>query len=118
MHLRGLRLAAPTRRRALPVAQSADPPIDDAGGHTSLRLGAPTSVAAAVAVVTRSLTRPEIASLAADLRAMLHRIESGELDATPPMRNRIEGAVAALEAVLGNRASLGFDLNAERPVSG
>jgi hypothetical protein len=51
--------------------------------------------------VTRSLTRAEVIALAADLREMLAKIESGELDATAAMRHRIEGAIAVLDVVQG-----------------
>ena len=54
--------------------------------------------------MTRPLTGSEVAALAADLRAMLERIEAGELDATAAMRHRIEGALAVLEVVQGRAA--------------
>ncbi len=58
----------------------------------------------------RMLTRPEVLSLSEDLRALLTSTEVGDLDATAPMRHRIEGAVTALDAVLGNRPSLAIEL--------
>jgi transcription elongation GreA/GreB family factor len=51
--------------------------------------------------MSRSLNRSEVAALAADLRAMMDRIEAGDLDATAAMRHRIEGALAVLEVVQG-----------------
>ena len=61
----------------------------------------------------RSLTRSEVAALAAELRETLERIEAGELDATPGMRHRIEGAIAALDVIQGGSAR--FDLVRGRP---
>ena len=52
----------------------------------------------------RSLTRSEVAALAADLRETLERIEAGELDATAGMRHRIEGALAILDVIQGRVA--------------
>ncbi len=54
--------------------------------------------------MTRPLTKPEIASLAADLAVMLTQIEAGDLDATTAMRHRIEGAIAVLDVVQGRAA--------------
>jgi hypothetical protein len=51
--------------------------------------------------VPKALSRAEVRALADDLRAMLARIEAGDLDATPGMRHRIEGALAVLEVVQG-----------------
>lgn len=58
----------------------------------------------------RTMTRSEIAALAADLARMLAQVESGELDATTAMRHRIEGAVAVLEAIQGRSPALFFDV--------
>ena len=58
----------------------------------------------------KPLSRVEVAALADDLRKMLASIEAGDLDATTAMRHRIEGALAALEVVLGHSAGLAFDL--------
>jgi transcription elongation GreA/GreB family factor len=52
-------------------------------------------------LMAKSLTRAEVIALASDLRDMLDKIESGELDATTAMRHRIEGAIAVLDVVLG-----------------
>jgi transcription elongation GreA/GreB family factor len=48
-----------------------------------------------------TLTRKQITALAAELRTMLDKIEAGDLEATTSMRYRIEGAITALEVVLG-----------------
>lgn len=54
--------------------------------------------------MSRPLTHSEVAALAMDLRAMLERIEAGELDATAAMRHRIEGAIAVLDVIQGRVA--------------
>jgi len=54
--------------------------------------------------VNRTLTAAEITALAADLNAMLDRIEAGDLDASIAMRHRIEGALAVLDVVQGRAA--------------
>ena len=61
--------------------------------------------------VSRSLTKAEIAALSSDLRAMLERIEAGDLDATTAMRHRIEGAIAVLEVVRGRATR--FEMGSE-----
>jgi hypothetical protein len=61
--------------------------------------------------MSRALTRSEMTALTGDLRAMLERIEVGELDATPAMRHRIEGALAVLDVVQGRSAR--FDTGSE-----
>jgi len=55
-----------------------------------------------------TLTRKQIAALAAEFRTMLDKIEAGDLDATTSMRYRIQGAVAVLDVALGRstRSSL------------
>lgn len=42
-----------------------------------------------------------MASLASDLRTLLELIDSGGLSATSAMRQRIEGAIALIEVVVG-----------------
>jgi len=64
-----------------------------------------------MATVAKALTRSEIRALTADLRAMLARIESGELDATTAMRYRLEGALAVIEVIQGRSAR--FDATSE-----
>ena len=57
-----------------------------------------------------TLTRKQITALATELRTMLDKIEAGDLDATISMRHRIQGAVTALDAVLGRSSRISFDL--------
>ena len=52
----------------------------------------------------KTLTRSEVVALATDLTRMLDQIKAGDLDATPAMRHRIEGAVAVLDVVQGRSA--------------
>jgi hypothetical protein len=68
--------------------------------------------------MTRPLTRSQVAALAADLAAMLERIESGDLVATAAMRYRIEGAVAVLDTIQGRATSLAFDVAPTQPEPG
>jgi len=56
----------------------------------------------------RPLTRGEIAELADRLWVLINMIDAGEMSATTAMTYRIQGAVVALEAVLGHDPSL-FD---------
>jgi hypothetical protein len=56
--------------------------------------------------VAKYLSHEEIASLAADMAALLKRIDSEELSATAAMRHRIEGAIAAINVVQGETASI------------
>jgi hypothetical protein len=56
--------------------------------------------------MTKPLTRDETAALASSVRSLLAMVERDELDATAAMTYRLEGALAALEAVLGERSSL------------
>lgn len=51
--------------------------------------------------VPRALSRSDIASLAESLAKLLAFVRSGEMDASVAMTYRIEGAVVALQAVLG-----------------
>jgi len=55
-------------------------------------------------VVPKTLTRAQVQALAEDLRALLDQIETGDLQATASMRNRIEGAIAVLDVVQGRTA--------------
>jgi len=63
----------------------------------------------------RPLTRPEVSALDDQLRAVLGAIDAGELDASSAARSRLEGAVAALDAVLGRPSSLLTDLPGPAP---
>ena len=47
------------------------------------------------------LTRSQTAALAKDLQALLDRVKPGDLEASTGMMLRIEGAVKALQIVLG-----------------
>jgi hypothetical protein len=88
------------------MARPADAPADNAGWDTLAVLDLPTKVVHEV----KALTRAEVAALASDLRAMMDRIEAGDLDATIAMRHRIEGAIAVLDTIQGRATSLGFDV--------
>ncbi len=57
--------------------------------------------------VARPMRRGEIEQLARSIRALL---ADPEADLNEPMRRRWEGALAALEAVLGERSFLVEDL--------
>lgn len=59
----------------------------------------------------RILTRSEIGGLLEDLRTLLASIEDGNLSASAALRHRIEGAITALDAVLGGRSSLDIGLD-------
>jgi hypothetical protein len=48
-----------------------------------------------------ALTRGEIRELADRLRDLIATVDNGEMSATTAMRYRLQGAVMALEAVLG-----------------
>ncbi|CAJ1498814.1 hypothetical protein [[Mycobacterium] burgundiense] len=48
------------------------------------------------------MKRADIAATAGQLRLILAAIERGELDASATERNRLEGAVAALDALAGD----------------
>ncbi|WP_298207453.1 hypothetical protein [Ferrimicrobium sp.] len=50
------------------------------------------------------MKRSEVEKLAESVGAVLGAIESGELTSTPSMRYRLEGALVALHAVLGDAA--------------
>jgi hypothetical protein len=54
--------------------------------------------------VPKPLTRSEVDALAADLRSMLAKIETGELEATTAMLYRLQGAVGVLEVIAGRAA--------------
>jgi hypothetical protein len=64
-------------------------------------------------VPSRPLTRSEVVKLADRLRALLAMVDKNDLSATTGMTYRIQGAVTALDAVLGTDASLLDDF--ERP---
>ena len=64
-----------------------------------------------VNVPERPLSRRELAELADRLRGLLDMIEAGEMSATTAMTYRLEGAVVAVDAVLGRDASLLDSLN-------
>jgi hypothetical protein len=51
----------------------------------------------------RSYSTAELAEIAVGLRRLLTTIEAGEVSAPPGTVNRIEGAVAALEALAEGR---------------
>ena len=50
--------------------------------------------------------RAEAESLAQSLRLLLEKIQSGDLSARARTKNHIEGALAALETLLGAQGSL------------
>jgi hypothetical protein len=62
-------------------------------------------------VPDRALNRREIADLADRLRGLLDMIEADEMSATTGMMYRVQGAVVAIDAVLGRDASLLDSLN-------
>jgi len=55
--------------------------------------------------VARVLRRAEVEDLAESLRRLQKALESEEVASTPTYRARVEGALAALEAVLGKRSA-------------
>lgn len=59
-------------------------------------------------VPDRPLNRREIADLADRLRGLIAMIETDEMSASTGMTYRIQGAVAALDAVLGRESEAGF----------
>jgi hypothetical protein len=52
------------------------------------------------------MDRTDLEVLAQNLRRLLLAIETGEMSATAATRHRLEGALAALEAVLGDPSTL------------
>jgi deoxyribodipyrimidine photolyase-like uncharacterized protein len=56
-------------------------------------------------VPTRSLTRDEIAELADRLHRLLDTTASEDVAVTTAMKHRVEGAVVALDAVLGHSST-------------
>ena len=52
------------------------------------------------------LKRAEIKDLSISVRRVIDALDAGQLSASGATRHRLEGAVAALEAVLGDRSSL------------
>jgi len=61
--------------------------------------------------VSRPLSESQVEALADDLRAMLAKVDSGDLDASAAMRYRIEGAIAALDVVQGRSRGLAAQLS-------
>jgi hypothetical protein len=59
--------------------------------------------------VAAALDLEQIAKLAAHLRMVLGQIDAERLDASPAMRNRIEGAAVALEAIRDEPAPVDLD---------
>lgn len=64
------------------------------------------------------LNQAGIEALAASLHSMLDRIRADELTASTATRYRLEGALTALEVVLGTRASLIDALTGDAPADG
>jgi len=58
-------------------------------------------------VPARPLNRAEVTDLADRLRGFLDMIDEDKLSATTGMTYRLQGAVAALDAVLGTAAPVG-----------
>ena len=56
-------------------------------------------------MAARPLTRGEIGELADQLRDLITMTESGEMTATTAMTYRLQGAVVALDAVLGHKTT-------------
>lgn len=52
--------------------------------------------------MARSLSKTEIRQLAGSIGAVLDAVRVGDLDTSVGTANRLEGALVALEAVLGN----------------
>ncbi len=63
--------------------------------------------------MTRPLRNPQIEELAESLRVTLAACEAGDLVASVSLIHRLEGAIAALESVLGQRSTLLNDLGVE-----
>jgi hypothetical protein len=71
-----------------------------------------------MSTATRSpslLARAEIETLAGTIASVLERCRSGEMTGTAAMVHRLEGALTALETVLGRRASLLDQLTEPEP---
>jgi hypothetical protein len=51
--------------------------------------------------MAKPLTKSQTEALAKDLQALLNRLKDGDLEASTGMMLRIEGAVKALQIVLG-----------------
>lgn len=58
----------------------------------------------------RSLTRTQVEQLAESTRALLEQIRTGDLAARPEMVHRLEGALVALQVVIGASRDLIADL--------
>jgi hypothetical protein len=87
------------------------------GGRSSPAAQFPVGSDDGVARESRAMTRPlrnaQIEELAESLRQTLAGCEAGDLVVSTSMVHRIEGAVAALESVLGQRSSLLSDLTVD-----
>jgi hypothetical protein len=75
-------------------------------------LWAGRDLAGSVDLMPRRLMNEEIRKLADDFAILLGRIQNDELVASAAMTYRIEGALTALRAVLGESSSLFADLGA------
>ena len=56
--------------------------------------------------MARYLNREQTRSLLVDMKRLLSKLESGELSAPAATVYRLEGAIVALEAVLGEKPAL------------
>jgi hypothetical protein len=56
-------------------------------------------MAATVPGMSQLISRSELASVVDSLRAVLAAIDAGELSCSPAYRNRLQGAVVALDAL-------------------
>jgi len=63
--------------------------------------------------MTRPLRNAQIEELAESLRQTLAACEAGDLVTSTSLVHRLEGAIAALESVLGKRSSLLDDLGVD-----
>jgi len=61
------------------------------------------------------LTREQMRALADSLRRVGAAVEAGELDCSPAMRHRLDGAVAALEVALGHGSDSLAELTKDDP---
>ena len=66
----------------------------------------PSGVAPGGGFVVSMLKAEEVAAISESLRRLLAVVESGEMTATAATRYRLEGALAALEAVTGDPSTL------------
>jgi len=56
-------------------------------------------------MAARPLTRTEITELADRLRGLIAMVDNGDMSASTAMSYRMQGAVVALDAVLGRNSS-------------